>query len=389
MGRLKSRIETLQTLAGNTDGMAVVNTNDLETGVKRISDDLTSYYLMGYYSSNSRLDGRFRSIKVRVKQPGVDVRARRGYRAATDAEVTAARKAADAPVPDLTRAVQAAVGRLDGYRPDLRFRINAVASRQSARTVWVAGELLSAGRPDEFAQGAIADIEVMSGTNSAGTARVTLKPGERTFLATVSLSRDLEGDVDVRARLAPVEGTPLPLADGVRLPAESAARPLYFRRGPTTGNRWLPAADLRFSRTERVRIEIPVTCARAEGGGGQDARSHGPAPSGCRHRHRTHRRHLRPAVDHGRGRACRLRGGRLRDRGGARRRPRGERARRDGRARGPVMAAMRRDILGIAGAVAVATLIATPTAQSEKPRRPSSRPGFASTRTSFASTPTR
>ena len=96
-----------------------------------------------------------------------------------------------------------------------------------------------------------------------------LKPGERTFLATVSLSRDLDGDIDVRARLAPVEGTPLPLADGVRLPAESAARPLYFRRGPTTGNRWLPAADLRFSRTERVRIEIPVNAPELKAGAGR------------------------------------------------------------------------------------------------------------------------
>jgi VWFA-related protein len=268
MTRLRTRIENLQTLAGNTDGIAVVNTNDLDKGVRRISDDLTSYYLLGYYSTNSNLDGRFRSLKVRVKQPGVDVRARRGYRAATAEEVNAARAAADAPVPDATRAVRAALGRLDGFRPEARFRINAT-SGSASRTVWVAGELQSAGRPDEFAQGAIADIEVMSGTNSAGTTRVTLKPGERTFLAAVSLSREVAGDIDVRARLAPVEGTPLPLADGVRLTSDTAVRPLYFRRGPTTGNRWLPAADLRFSRTERVRIEIPVGAPDVKPGAGR------------------------------------------------------------------------------------------------------------------------
>ena len=39
---LKDRIESLQTLAENTDGIAVVNNNDLDKGLRRISDDLTS-----------------------------------------------------------------------------------------------------------------------------------------------------------------------------------------------------------------------------------------------------------------------------------------------------------------------------------------------------------
>ncbi len=75
---LKKRIDSMKTLAGNTDGMAVVDSNDLDKGLRRISDDLTSYYLLGYLSTNSKLDGRFRALKVKVKQPGVDVRARRG-----------------------------------------------------------------------------------------------------------------------------------------------------------------------------------------------------------------------------------------------------------------------------------------------------------------------
>jgi VWFA-related protein len=253
---LRRRGDVLETLAANTDGIAVRGNNDLDRGVKRISDDLTSYYLLGYYSSNTKLDGGFRSLKVRVKQPGVDVRARRGYRAPSATEVAAARRAADPPVPEAARAVQAAIATLDGIRPGARLRINAALGSASARTMWVAGELPStAGRPDEFALGGTADVEAASGSTSAST-RVTLKPGERTFLAVLTFSREIGGDLDVRARLTPADGTAPPVADGVRL--SSGIRPLYFRRGPTTGNRWLPAADPRFSRTERVRVEIPT-----------------------------------------------------------------------------------------------------------------------------------
>ena len=74
-------------MAAETDGLAVVNSNDIERGLTRIVADVGSYYLLGYYSSNDKLDGKFRAIKVRVKRPGVDVRARRGYLAATEDEI--------------------------------------------------------------------------------------------------------------------------------------------------------------------------------------------------------------------------------------------------------------------------------------------------------------
>ena len=265
---LKARIEVMRTLAGNTDGIAVVNGNDLDKGMKRISDDLTSYYLLGYYSTNAKLDGQFRSLKVKVKVPGVEVRARRGYRAATEAEVKTARRAADAPVPEATRAVNAAIDRLGRARPDARFRINAIAGAGAKPTIWVAGELqAAAGRPDDFAQGGTADIQATVGSTST-TARVTLKPGERTFLATMPLPAGAAGEISIRARLTATEGGAMPLSDMLRVDtASSGMQPLLFRRGVTTGNRVLPAADLRFSRTERVRLDLPVDGEVKAGGG--------------------------------------------------------------------------------------------------------------------------
>jgi VWFA-related protein len=107
---LVSRQESLHTLAINTDGIALVNNNDLRKQIRRIADDLTSYYLISYYSTNGKLDGKFRNIKVRSRRPGIEVRSRKGYRAATQEEVNAARASASAPVPDTKMAVTKALG---------------------------------------------------------------------------------------------------------------------------------------------------------------------------------------------------------------------------------------------------------------------------------------
>jgi VWFA-related protein len=111
--RLKGRQETLYTLAVNTDGLALMNSNDLRQQMRRIADDLTSYYLLGYYSTNSKLDGRFRTIKVRSKRPGVEVRARRGYSAPTPEEVAKARAAVETVIPEAKAAVTRALGTIE------------------------------------------------------------------------------------------------------------------------------------------------------------------------------------------------------------------------------------------------------------------------------------
>ena len=104
--RLASRHGGLRELALNTDGAVVLDTNDVKGGVARIMSDLGAYYLMQYYSTNTKLDGRFRSIAVRVKRPGVQVRARQGYLAPTEAEarsMTAAKPALPGGVTSIKR----------------------------------------------------------------------------------------------------------------------------------------------------------------------------------------------------------------------------------------------------------------------------------------------
>lgn len=111
--QLRTRADALHTLAINTDGIALIGNNDLKKQLRKVADDLTSYYLMGYYSTNSKLDGRFRAIKVRSRRPGIEVRARRGYSAATAAEVAKSRAAAETVIPEATAAVNRALGAIE------------------------------------------------------------------------------------------------------------------------------------------------------------------------------------------------------------------------------------------------------------------------------------
>jgi hypothetical protein len=62
----------------------------------------------------------------------------------------------------------------------------------------------------------------------------------------------------VRVRVTGADRTVAPIVDGVRLETAAGAQALLFRRGPTTGNRVVPAADARFSRTERLHVEVPA-----------------------------------------------------------------------------------------------------------------------------------
>ena len=78
--------QSLRSLAENTGGFAAVNRNDLLPAFDRIARANSSYYLLGYYPSNSRRDGRFRTLQVRVKRPGLTVIARKGYVAPSGSE---------------------------------------------------------------------------------------------------------------------------------------------------------------------------------------------------------------------------------------------------------------------------------------------------------------
>ena len=79
--------DTLRILAEETGGRAIVNQNNLRPGLQQMLDDASGYYLLGYNSSAAPTDGEFHEIEVRLKRPGLRVRAREGYWAVTVRDV--------------------------------------------------------------------------------------------------------------------------------------------------------------------------------------------------------------------------------------------------------------------------------------------------------------
>jgi VWFA-related protein len=77
--------ETLYTLAADTGGKALLDNNDLSMGMVQAQQDISSYYILGYYSTNSSTDGRYRRIKVQInKNPSARLDYRSGYFAAKE-----------------------------------------------------------------------------------------------------------------------------------------------------------------------------------------------------------------------------------------------------------------------------------------------------------------
>ena len=266
---LSNRIETLTTLAANTDGIAVVNRNDIDKGLERVVADLSSYYLMSYYSTNTALDGKYRTISVKVKRPGVEVRARKGYRAATAEEMSGAPTASASTA---STAVQYAFGQLGPARSDLPLRSHvAWLSSTDGGRVFASVELdprtvkqaeWGGAWKTEFTLTDVKGTQVLARATADGTG-LPASRAEALLTPNAGLGA---GEYLLRARVTPASGG-LPLTDSVRftVPQEvtAAGSPMFSRRNATTGRAYLRTSDLRFTRTDWVRVTVPVTEAPA------------------------------------------------------------------------------------------------------------------------------
>lgn len=78
--RARYGIREMNRLALETGGAAFDASKDnVAQSLKKVAEELRSMYDVGYVSSNPDNDGRFRKVVIRVKQPGMTVRAKPGY----------------------------------------------------------------------------------------------------------------------------------------------------------------------------------------------------------------------------------------------------------------------------------------------------------------------
>jgi VWFA-related protein len=252
----------LEMMVSITDGLRISESALFESGLRRIVDDLSNYYLLGYYST-ADADGKFHKIAVRVKRPGVQVRARAGYLAAKPGEAVKPMTSVAPPdTSDAKMMMTQALSSLASFSRELPLRVLASAAwtRERAAVVRAVAELSrSTANGDDWGKGGQLEATLM---NSAGKpvakGSATLAPGTYAAQITIAPASPLEPDdykVIIRAKgvaaLGSTESATFtlnadPLGTGT----------LFFRR---VGPRDMPTADLRFRRTERLVVETPVS----------------------------------------------------------------------------------------------------------------------------------
>ncbi len=79
--------ETLETLATETGGLAFHNINDLSAAIREAASDARVSYSLAFSPTAGSLDGSYHRLEVTVKRPGVKLRYRPGYVAASGAAV--------------------------------------------------------------------------------------------------------------------------------------------------------------------------------------------------------------------------------------------------------------------------------------------------------------
>jgi len=254
---LKARAEGLRELAVNTDGMALIMNNDLDKQFRILTDSMSAYYLLGYYSTNTKFDGGYRKLQVKVKKPGAQIRARRGYFAPTAkelADIAAGREAAGRPRPAGEAALADALARLSELTHD---RDLFVQTSRTPGVLHASVELGVAARTSRaWAEGGEVRVTITTPDGDRVETR-SIEPMRSGVSLRVPVPDDGPLKIDVRAR-AKAQGTSSAADAGVMAPGieDALIGPVLSWRG--LARALMPASDGRYRRTERATLEAPL-----------------------------------------------------------------------------------------------------------------------------------
>jgi VWFA-related protein len=120
-------------LAQLTGGFAIVGTNNVLTALDRMVRENSSYYTLGFSSGHDERNGRFVAVDVRVKRPGLQVRARDGYVAPLGREQPPSVIRGEARLPTVAEALSSPVA-----VSDVGMRTAAASYRGKGKNAMVA-----------------------------------------------------------------------------------------------------------------------------------------------------------------------------------------------------------------------------------------------------------
>lgn len=196
------------TVADQTGGHAVINTNDFAPGMRQIFLENSSYYLIAYQPTHADADGTFRRITVKVNRPGLDVRTRRSYWAPRE---TPPNKPAPEPPPPQ---VEALAGILPKAELSLRATAAPFASPGGGATIAIAVGV----KQPPFANRTPEQVELLVKAFDADAERAS---DTQTIPITVPAARS-DNDISRYEVLAQIQ-VPKAMKYEVRLSAHSAA----------------------------------------------------------------------------------------------------------------------------------------------------------------------
>ena len=247
----------LASLADSTGADAIVS-NDFNAALRKVVLTSSAFYLLGYSPKDAQLDGKFREIKVRVKQSGLHVRARNGYWAPRGSEIDRARAIALAAA--LPSPVAKAFKELtpDNSRRPTEFWIGLAPATDNTSRV----SLVWAPRPGiegrAAAGGVVASAKhgeerLFEGPVKDGGVSFTSPPGTIQLDLTIQDSSGDMIDREQRTITVPdVQKTTLALTTPILSRARSAAEYRNMAASPDP----VPFAGRDFSRSDRLLLRV-------------------------------------------------------------------------------------------------------------------------------------